>query len=115
MQVPGMIEPKAQMLVQRGVMSIADLSDLSAEDITRMLKISEQESETLVSQVKAAVNDGTLTLTASETADFISASAIPAYKGTIEKGSKDAALSGQDKFSEAEKRLREELAAFKLK
>ena len=49
-----------------------------------------------------------------EDEDLVSASAVPAYKGLLESGVEEE-KGGKDKFSDAEKRLREELAAFKIK
>ena len=49
-----------------------------------------------------------------EDEDLVSASAVPAYKGLLESGVEEE-KAGKDKFSDAEKRLREELAAFKIK
>jgi transcription termination/antitermination protein NusA len=61
-----------------------------------------------------AIEAGTVVLEPKEEEEMISASAIPAYKGMVEKEGDES--KGEDgKFSEAERRLREELAAFKLK
>ena len=47
--------------------------------------------------------------------ELISASAVPAYRGIIQdENIEETDEEQKDKFNEAEKRLREELAAFKL-
>ena len=60
-----------------------------------------------------AIEEGKIELQPEEE-ELISASAVPSYTGILEKarvGEDDQ----KDKFSEVEKRLREELASFKLK
>lgn len=114
-QLPGMIEAKAQVLVQRGVMSILDLSELAPDDISIFLKVDEEEATKILDSAKAAVEAQELSLLPEEGEDFISASAIPAYKGHLDGTMRPGSAQDVDKFSEAERRLREELAAFKLK
>lgn len=116
MQIPGMIEARAQVLVQKGVMAVGDLLAVAADDLAHLLKISLSDAQNFLSATQKGVEDGTVTLAPTDTADFISASAVPAYKGMIDHvPGNEEVEDAEGKFSEAERRLREELAAFKLK
>lgn len=112
-QISNLNDARAQMLVQNGVMSVGDLAALEASQIASMLHITEPEAAQILVVTHKAIEDGTINLDTEEE-DLISASAVPQYRGMIEKHREDKSDS-KDKFSEAEKRLREELAAFKLK
>lgn len=115
----------AQVFVQNGVMSIVDLSAASADHLANLAGISIEEAEAIIaSAVKAvemSVEGADLEIEPTESEDFVSASAIPGNAGfnknTFRESDKSEGVDGSDagKFSEAEKRLREELAAFKLK
>ena len=59
------------------------------------------------------IEKGEINLQVDEEEELVSASAIPAYHGKIEKS--EDGETDEEKFSDAERRLREELAAFKLK
>ncbi len=115
LQVPGVSETQAQVLVQHDIVAVGDLTVMSAEDLAGVLSISEEDAQKIITDTLAAVEAGTINLQPEEEEELISASAVPTYRGMIEKkeGSDDEEQS--DKFSEAERRLREELAAFKLK
>jgi N utilization substance protein A len=107
----------AQVLVQGGLMSIIDLSATEAEDIAKIAGINIDEAKILIDAASAAIENDEIENEPTEDEEIISASAVPTDMGMISSGSKPAETSGDDadKFSEAERRLREELAAFKLK
>ncbi len=116
LQLDCITDAKAQVLVQSGVMNIGDLSALETADLVEFLEVEESEAQGMIAETHKAIDEGTIALMVDEEQDFVSASAVPAYKGMLERA--DAGAEGEDdpnKFSEAERRLREELAAFKLK
>jgi N utilization substance protein A len=112
-QIPLVTDARAQMLVQSGIMSIGDLSALEASVLADILHTQPADGEAILKSTHDAIAKGDLNLNVDEE-ELVSASAIPAYRGLIEKH-KEEKLEGKDKFSDAERRLREELAAFKLK
>ncbi len=113
LQIPSISDARAQMLVQNGIMSIGDLSVLEAQNLATILHGTEADAANIIKDTHEAIEKGTVNLQDDEE-ELVSASAVPAYKGLLDKHKEDK-LDGKDKFSEAEKRLREELAAFKLK
>ena len=113
MQIVSVSDARAQMMVQNGIMSIADLAAMDAEILSGILSGSVTDAAQILKDTHAAIENGTITLDGDEE-DLISASAVPAYKGLLDKHKEDKS-DGKDKFSDAERRLREELAAFKLK
>ena len=116
LQVSSVTDTKAQMLVQAGVQSIGDLSALTAANIAEFLEIPEEEAQAILQDTLDAIEKGEIQLDIEEEEELISASAIPAYRGAIAKGDEENKEDDEKgKFSDAEKRLREELAAFKLK
>lgn len=112
-QIATVSDARAQMLVQNGIMSIGDLAALDATNLSEILHCSEEDAKAILNETHSAIEQGSVNLQGDEE-ELISASAVPAYKGLLEKHKEDKS-DGKDKFSEAEKRLREELAAFKLK
>jgi N utilization substance protein A len=112
-QIPLVTDARAQMLVQSGIMSIGDLAALEASVLADILHTQLADGEALLKATHDAIEKGDLNLHSDED-ELVSASAIPAYRGLIEKHKEDK-TDGKDKFSDAERRLREELAAFKLK
>jgi transcription termination/antitermination protein NusA len=118
-QLATVSEAVAQVLVQKGVMSIVDLSATTAEDVSRYLGKSLDDSRALVESASAALEDENIKTDLDENAEIISASAVPNQSGfkRREGAGSSPQHKGDDvsKFSEAERRLREELAAFKLK
>ncbi len=112
-QIPLVTDPRAQMLVQSGIMSIGDLAALEASVLAEILHTQLEDGEAILKATHDAIEKGDLDLNSDEE-ELVSASAIPAYRGLIEKHTEDK-TDGKDKFSDAERRLREELAAFKLK
>lgn len=113
MQIEGVTDARAQVMVQSGVMVVGDLAASSAEDISELLNISEDEAKAILNRTMKEIEEGNIQLMPDEEEEIVSASAIPAYTGLLEGHTEE--VENQDKFSEAEKRLREELAAFKLK
>lgn len=114
LQVPGISETQAQVLVQHDIVAVGDLTVMTAAELSGILSVSEDDAQKLITDTLAAVESGTIDLQPEEEEELISASAVPTYRGLIDKKDGDEDEQG-DKFSEAERRLREELAAFKLK
>lgn len=114
MQIVSVSDARAQMMVQNGIMSIADLSAMDAETLAGILSGNETDAAQIIKDTHEAIEKGTISLEDDEE-ELVSASAVPAYKGLLDKHKEVPAGGEKDKFSEAERRLREELAAFKLK
>jgi transcription termination/antitermination protein NusA len=110
------VETTAQVLVQGGIMSIVDLSAATAEEVTRITGKQIVDSQAFIDLASKALDDESIKPDIEMGEEIISASAVPTNNGLLKKGAAPAA-PGTDasKFSDAEKRLREELAAFKLK
>lgn len=113
MQIVSVSDARAQMMVQNGIMSIADLAAMDAEVLAGILSGNVADAQTILKDTHTAIEQGTINL-ADDEEELVSASAVPAYKGLLDKH-KEGEVDEKDKFSEAERRLREELAAFKLK
>ena len=113
MQIISVSDARAQMMVQNGIMSIADLAAIDAESLAGILSGTVEEATTILKDTHEAIEKGLISL-ADDEEELVSASAVPAYKGLLDKH-KEGPVDEKDKFSEAERRLREELAAFKLK
>jgi N utilization substance protein A len=113
MQIVSVSDARAQMMVQSGIMSIADLAATEAETLAGILSGNVEDATTILKDTHEAIEKGTINL-ADDEEELVSASAVPAYKGLLDKHKEDKG-DGKDKFSDAERRLREELAAFKLK
>lgn len=115
-QLDGLPEANAQVLIQNGVMSIVDLSATDIEDLQKFLDIDAAEAQKLVDVASAAIENDEIENEPAEEEEIVSASAVPSARmGMIKTEGERGAGEDEDKFSEAEKRLREELAAFKLK
>ena len=119
-QLSAVSEATAQVLVQKGLMSIVDLSASTPEDIARFLGKSVADAKTMIEAAAAALEDENIKSDLDENAEIISASAVPNQTGFKRSEKSDATTTTKkdadlNKFSEAERRLREELAAFKLK
>jgi transcription termination/antitermination protein NusA len=117
-QLSSISEATAQVLVQKGIMSIVDLSGAEAEDVARYLGKSVADAKTMVEAAQNALEDESIKKDLDENAEIISASAVPNQTGFKRREAGETPVKkGEDmsKFSEAERRLREELAAFKLK
>ncbi len=119
LQLSNVSEATAQVLVQKGIMSIVDLSAAAPEDVARYLGKSVADAKAMVEVASAALEDESIKTDLDESAEIVSASAVPNQTGFKRSDRLDGTSvkkdAGVDKFSEAERRLREELAAFKLK
>lgn len=113
MQIAGITESRAQVLTQMGIGTIGDFVGTEASDIAECLGIEEDEAQKLITAATDAIEAGSIELAPQEDDEYISASAVPAYRGAIDRQREET--EDRDKFSDAERRLREELAAFKLK
>lgn len=116
-QLANLSEAVAQVLVHKGIMSITDLARSSADEVARYLGKSQADAQTMVNEAKAALSNPEIKSQVEEEAEIVSASALPNQSGfkTSEKAEVAKKDNDLSKFSEAERRLREELAAFKLK
>ena len=112
LQISGISEAHAQVLVQQDVLSVADLSALDAETMSQTLGISQDDAKNILTRTLENMDAGDIKLHPEEDEEFVAAYATPAYKGFIESNNKKQEA---DKFVEAEKRLREAMAIFKLK
>lgn len=121
LQLTGVNEAVAQVLVQGGIMSVVDLSAAVPEEITRVTGFNIVEARNLIANAASAIEKGEIKLEAEASEEIVSASAIPGQQGFQRKDNRMPTQEGANanidtnKFSEAERRLREELAAFKLK
>jgi transcription termination/antitermination protein NusA len=115
LQIPGLSETKSQVLVQAGVMAIGDFVSLAADELAEILEIEEAEAQTLITTTTDMIEKNEINLDTEEEDELVAASAVPAYQGILKKSSDEEDEEGGEKFSDAERRLREELAAFKLK
>ena len=117
-QISKLNDASAQVLVQAGVMSIVDLSASEPSDIVKILICQPEEAALIIKEAVEAIENPDIANEPSEESEIISASAVPSTKmGMIKEDSAygNNADGDGDKFSDAERRLREELAAFKLK
>ena len=110
-------EATAQVLVQSGVMSIVDLSASEASDIAKIMEIDNDAAQVMIDAASSAIENPEIQNEPEEEDEIISASAVPSTRqGMIADDShSEASEEDGEKFSDAERRLREELAAFKLK
>lgn len=116
MQLDGINEATAQVLVQNGIMSIIDMSATEPELIARISGKNINDAKALVKLASEALENPDIKSDIEMEGEIISASAVPQPNAIIRKDKSGMPSAPQiDKFSEAEKRLREELAAFKLK
>jgi N utilization substance protein A len=117
-QLSNISEATAQVLVQKGIMSIVDLSASAPEEVARYLGKSVSDASAMIEAAVNALEDESIKTDLDENAEIISASAVPNQTGFKRpERAEGVSKKGDDvsKFSEAERRLREELAAFKLK
>ncbi|MBL6990537.1 MAG: transcription termination factor NusA [Bacteriovoracaceae bacterium] len=112
LQITSLSDPFAQMLVQSGVTGIADLSASTPQELMPILDIDEPLAQKIHEECLQLIEDGSCKLDIEDEQEIITASAIPAYKGILEK---EVDEDKETKFYDAERRLREELATFKLK
>ena len=114
--IPGINDATAQVLVHAGVMAPEDIVTLGGEEVARIVEIDDESAQNIVASAQKALEEGvSVTPTSEEEEEIVSATATPGRLGLIQEDSHAVTSEGGDKFSEAERRLREELAAFKLK
>ena len=113
LQIDAISDATAQVLVQSGFMAVGDVAASEPSQLTDLLGIDEEAANVIIAATTEAISAGEIQLQAEDEDELVSASAVPAYHGLINKSESDE--DSQDKFSDAERRLREELAAFKLK
>ncbi|MBT3585579.1 MAG: transcription termination factor NusA [Halobacteriovoraceae bacterium] len=114
LQLPEVNDTQAQVLVQNGIESIGDFSGVEASLLVDILQITQEDAEAMVKATLAVIEKGEVEFQPEEEVEMVSASAVPAYNGLIQNDGSES-QDDKDKFSDAERRLREELAAFKLK
>jgi N utilization substance protein A len=116
LQLDKVTEAFAQVLVQSGVMSVVDLSASEVTDVQKFLDLSPEDAQAFITCAVEGIENPEISNEPEEEAEIISASAIPSEKmSMIKESSTSGDEADGDKFSDAERRLREELAAFKLK
>ncbi len=113
-QIPTVNESSAQVMVMNGITAIGDLSVVDPHDLSRLLENTPEEAQAIIDETLKFIESGEAILQPEEDDELVSASAVPAYRGML-KTEVDEESEQKDKFSDAERRLREELAAFKLK
>lgn len=122
MQLANMNETTAQVLVQNGIMNIIDLSAAEADLVARITGRNAVDAKGIIDLAAAALENPDIKSDIEMEGEIVSASAVPQANSLVRKDNRPAVNAtnkdgtpSSDKFSEAEKRLREELAAFKLK
>jgi transcription termination/antitermination protein NusA len=116
LQIPGLSETRSQVLVQAGIMAIGDFVSLDVSELAELLETEEAEAQTLIATTTDMIANNEINLNTDDDEDeLVAASAIPAYQGILKKSDSEDGEDDGEKFSDAERRLREELAAFKLK
>ncbi len=119
LQLTGMSETNAQVLVQNGIMSIIDLSAAEPDMVARVTGRTSVDAKAIIDTAVAALENPDIKSDLEMAEEIISASAVPQANSLVKRnapgGPSGSTAGSSDKFSEAEKRLREELAAFKLK
>lgn len=119
MQLSGLNESTAQVLVQSGIMNIIDLSAAEGDLIARITGKTPDDAKALVAVAAEALENPDIKSDIEMEGEIISASAVPQQNSLVKRdraaGATAGAEGGSGKFSDAERRLREELAAFKLK
>ncbi|OUR94851.1 transcription termination factor NusA [Halobacteriovorax marinus] len=113
LQISSITDAMAQVMVQNGIMNIGDIAGSEASDLAELVEIEEEKAAQVIKDTIEAIEVGEIQFDTNDEEELVSASAVPAYHGIINKDQSDE--DSQDKFSDAERRLREELAAFKLK
>ena len=110
----GINDAIAQVLTHEGIMSVNDLKNIQAYEFAKLTGVTPDSAEKILNMAAAGMSAGTIKGSVEEDEEIITASAVPAQSGFIQKERMMDGDDGLNKFSEAEKRLREELAAFKL-
>ena len=116
LQVGPVTDTLAQLLVHAGVMSVSELLALEVDEIKRICNFDDEKAKDFKEKIEASVKEGEVQLHPEEEEEIVSASAVASQLGFKQDqlmGEKED--NSTEKFQEAERRLREELAAFKLK
>lgn len=106
----------AQVLVHGGIMSLSDLSQAEAEAVGKMLVISAEEAQKYITAAQETLQreDVQPEVILTEEDEIVAASAIADNHG-FHQPKENKEEDEKTRFNETEQRLREELAAFKLK
>ena len=116
LQLKPITDTMAQVLVHAGIMSVTDLVNLKAAEIRRICDFTEENAQAFLEKIHTAASVDGIQLVPEEEEEIISAFAVPNNPGfRQDQMSAGKVVSEKEKFQEAERRLREELAAFKLK
>lgn len=115
LQIPSISDAMAQVLVQNSIMAIGDFMATPADEIATMTGVDEATAQAAIDEAAKLVEEGSIELQPEGEEELVSASAVPRYLGIINKDGSESEEGASDKFNEAERRLREELAAFKIK
>ena len=116
LQLDFMTDTLAQVLVHSGVMSLTDLLPLEVRELMKICDFTEEKAESFRAGVHQATESGELQLVPEKEEEIVSASAVAGNSGFKNEGfDQNKEVDEQKKFKEAERRLREELVAFKLK
>ncbi len=117
MQLSLITEASAQVLVQNGIMNIIDLAAAEGDLVARIVGKPVADAKAIVAEASKALENPDIKHDIEMEGEIVSASAVPQANSLVKRDRPAGApaAAGSDKFSEAERRLREELAAFKLK
>ena len=115
LQIEPMTDALAQVLVHSGVMSVADFLALEEGELMRICDFTQEKAQEFRQKIHAAVEGGDIQLIPEEEEEIVSAQAVAGNSGFKQSDGMGKAVNEKEKFQEAERRLREELAAFKLK
>lgn len=115
LQIDGITEARAQVLVQGGITALGDLTVMGNEELAEILDMQADEAQGILDTIMKSIEDGSVELQPEEDDELVSAAAEPRYVGILQEGRESGDEQDGDRFGEAERRLREELAAFKLK
>jgi N utilization substance protein A len=107
LQLTGINEAVAQVLVQGGIMSIVDLSATAPEEISRIAGMNSVDAKNIIANASSAVEKGEISLEAEASEEIVSASAVPGQSGFQQsnRGQAQAGNVENNKFSEAERRI----------
>jgi N utilization substance protein A len=114
-QVEGISDAVSQVLTHKGIMSVNDLRTMNPSDLQRLIGVPLETAQKIIQTAEEGVTSGTIKGSLENDEDIITASAVPQTEGYQDKLPQNEHVEETSRFSDAEKRLREELAAFKIK
>lgn len=114
LQVEGINDALAQVLTHDGIMSVNDLKNMPVGELAKLTGMNHDSADKIIKAAFQGITSGNLKPMVEGDEEIITASAVPSQSGFIQKERGGDVDENMNKFSEAEKRLREELAAFKL-